>query len=443
MNYHFQTTQNGLPKLLQSVLAIALLFNMMAASAVTNRLGGLSTRSYVGTDPMNYMIAGILVNVSPKKVVIRASSVDGILNPKLAIKTYPLGTTIYTNNDWTTGASAAELQQRNWAPARTTDAGLIVTLNPGLYTAEVTPETVAGVGIVEVYELDSTGTVKLGGISTRSRIDSNPLNYMIAGLLVQGEPKRLIARAVSVDGIFNPKLDIKTYPNATLLHSNTDWTVGASAVELQQLKWNPPGAKDAALSVVLNPGLYTIEISPQDGVMGVGLVEVYEHPTYPGNGEAAPTTGGTTTPTTPTTPTEPAEFSGMIAAHNAWRSKVKVAGLTWSSTLATYAQQWANTLKAQNCAMQHRSNNQYGENLYWSSGMSPTSQSVVDSWASEIANYTYATNSCATGKMCGHYTQVVWKDTKEVGCGKASCGSAQIWVCNYNPPGNYVGQKPY
>jgi pathogenesis-related protein 1 len=175
-------------------------------------------------------------------------------------------------------------------------------------------------------------------------------------------------------------------------------------------------------------------------------------PTNTAAGDAAPTvtpktTTTTTTPTT-TTPTaaagEPTAFAGMVAAHNTWRSKVKVPDLVWSKTLATVAQTWANSLKStQNCAMVHSGNPKYGENLYWSSGFTATTQQVVDAWGNEVKDYTYATNKCATGKMCGHYTQVVWKDTTEVGCGKATCGAQQIWVCNYNPPGNWIGQKPY
>jgi len=273
------TDNEGLTSTTQQTVTVQ---NTTIQPGSTNRLGGISTRSYVGTDPANYMIAGLFVNTTAKKVVARASSVDGILNPKLSIKTYPAGTVIYSNNDWVTGTSATELQQKKWSPVNPTDAALIVTLQPGLYTVEVSPESVAGVGIVEVYELDSIG--KLGGISTRSYVDSNPMNYMIAGVLVQGDPKRLIVRAVSVDGIFDPKIDIKTYPAGTTIHSNTDWATGSSATELQQLKWNPPGAKDAALSITLSPGLYTMEVSPQNGVAGVGLVEVYEHPTALGNG---------------------------------------------------------------------------------------------------------------------------------------------------------------
>ncbi|MEZ5671459.1 MAG: pathogenesis-related family 1 protein [Thiotrichaceae bacterium] len=170
-------------------------------------------------------------------------------------------------------------------------------------------------------------------------------------------------------------------------------------------------------------------------------------PTNTAAGDATPTVTEkpTTTPTTtPTTGGEPTAYAGMIAAHNAWRKKVGVPDLTWSKTLATVAQTWANSLKSnQNCAMVHSANPKYGENLYWSSGFTATTQQVVDAWGNEVKDYTYATNKCAAGKMCGHYTQVVWKDTTEVGCGKATCGAQQIWVCNYNPPGNWIGQKPY
>jgi len=160
---------------------------------------------------------------------------------------------------------------------------------------------------------------------------------------------------------------------------------------------------------------------------------------------------------------EPADFSGTVAAHNAWRSQVKVADLQWSDSLAEYAQNWANNLKFRGCEMAHNPNNQnYGENIYWSMEMSSTPKQVpkqvVDAWGSEIADYDYASNTCVSGKQCGHYTQVVWANTTHVGCGKATCvsqllnitlnnyysvRSETVWVCNYNPPGNYNGEKPY
>jgi hypothetical protein len=57
--------------------------------------------------------------------------------------------------------------------------------------------------------------------------------------------------------------------------------------------------------------------------------------------------------------------------------------------------------------------------------------------------YDYKSNTCHQGGPCGHYTQVVWSGTRELGCGVARSPSREIWVCNYNPPGNYIGQRPY
>jgi pathogenesis-related protein 1 len=147
----------------------------------------------------------------------------------------------------------------------------------------------------------------------------------------------------------------------------------------------------------------------------------------------------------------PIDTSEMLSAHNAARAAVGVPALTYSKSLADSAQAWAEHLKAtRNCGMRH-SKGDVGENLYWASAWSNgpaqtiAPQAVVDAWVDEKHDYDYASNTCAPGKVCGHYTQVVWKDTRQVGCGMAICDSPQdqIWVCQYSPAGNYVGRKPY
>lgn len=132
----------------------------------------------------------------------------------------------------------------------------------------------------------------------------------------------------------------------------------------------------------------------------------------------------------------------MLTAHNTWRRRVGVPNLRWSSQLASYAQEWANNLARSN-RLAHRSNNKYGENLAWASGQQLSPTQVVQMWGNESQDYNYASNSCRSGKVCGHYTQIVWKNSTEVGCGMARSGNQEFWVCNYNPPGNYIGQKPY
>lgn len=159
---------------------------------------------------------------------------------------------------------------------------------------------------------------------------------------------------------------------------------------------------------------------------------------------------------------EEINFSAMVNAHNTWRSEVGVIDIRWSDELKKKAQIWATQLKAKNCLMEHSGS---GENLYWASPKQfantkdsqgnwiwQNSLQIVDekeviaAWASEKQWYNYATNTCNAppDESCGHYTQVVWKDSLEVGCAKAICDDfSQVWVCNYAPAGNVVGQKPY
>lgn len=139
------------------------------------------------------------------------------------------------------------------------------------------------------------------------------------------------------------------------------------------------------------------------------------------------------------------EKTEILNAHNSWRKKYEnhgVGSLKWSDELAKYAQEWADKLAKDGFKMIHRSPNKYGENLAWGKNRDLTPTNVVDLWGDEVNSYHYDTNTC--DDVCGHYTQVVWKSTHSVGCGMAKGKDGQeIWVCNYDPPGNYVGQKPY
>ncbi len=147
----------------------------------------------------------------------------------------------------------------------------------------------------------------------------------------------------------------------------------------------------------------------------------------------------------------------IVAAHNKWRADVGVAKLSYSRELAASAQAWADHLKqTSHCEMHHSApQGRYGENLFWASAVSwsdgrrepqrVSPEKPVDSWGNEKQDYDYATNRCKAGKVCGHYTQVVWADTRQVGCGFAVCEDSldQVWVCQYQPAGNRVGDKPW
>jgi uncharacterized protein YkwD len=130
----------------------------------------------------------------------------------------------------------------------------------------------------------------------------------------------------------------------------------------------------------------------------------------------------------------------MLDAHNAVRAEVGVPPLVWSGQLAEVAMAWANHLIATG-SFEHRPSNRYGENLYAISGGTASPDQVVGYWADEARGYNLRSNTCVG--VCGHYTQVVWNRTRALGCAVAADGRRQVWVCNYDPPGNVVGYRPY
>ena len=130
----------------------------------------------------------------------------------------------------------------------------------------------------------------------------------------------------------------------------------------------------------------------------------------------------------------------MLTTHNIVRSRLGVAPLVWSDELAKMAQRWADALISTG-DFAHRGDRRYGENLYEISGGSATSSAVVSAWTAEMKDYNPGTNTCSA--RCGHFTQVIWRDTKAVGCGVARDTRREVWVCNYDPEGNIIGERPY
>lgn len=178
-------------------------------------------------------------------------------------------------------------------------------------------------------------------------------------------------------------------------------------------------------------------------------------------------------------PGETGIFVGVTAAHNAIRAGLALdpplPDLTWNQELSDFAQEWADELtNSANCGnIFHRDQRMYGENIALSgirggggvTIMYPPEE-VVETWAEEVLCWEYGTilgngqptassescdQECIRGQNssgCGHYTQLVWRNTREVGCGYSTCRdtdgfSIGVWVCNYDPPGNFVGQTPY
>jgi pathogenesis-related protein 1 len=158
----------------------------------------------------------------------------------------------------------------------------------------------------------------------------------------------------------------------------------------------------------------------------------------------------------PRTSPPPNEFAReMLEAQNQARANARptpkppLPPLQWSAEAAKTAEAWA-----ARCTFEHNPRRgPYGENLAAATPGSWKTADVVKDWASESASYDLGRNSCAAGKVCGHYTQLVWRNTTHVGCAKRTCTKNspfgkdfptwELWVCDYAPPGNIMGEKPY
>lgn len=140
---------------------------------------------------------------------------------------------------------------------------------------------------------------------------------------------------------------------------------------------------------------------------------------------------------------KPADRRAILGHHNKVRADVSVGPLRWDDGLAAYAQQWADHLAANGCRMQHRQPNSYGENLYQGTASHYTAVDAAKGWESEKKIYRGGVLTKQNYAPIGHYTQMVWRDTKKVGCGEALCNGTLLVACNYDPPGNYLGHKPY
>ena len=141
----------------------------------------------------------------------------------------------------------------------------------------------------------------------------------------------------------------------------------------------------------------------------------------------------------------------ILNAHNKYRQQVNISPLTWSNQLANDAQIWADQLaRLGGTRLQHDSNtNGQGENLWLGTSNRFSYTQMVDGWGQEI-QYLNSTqfnlntvSSTGNWSDVGHYTQIVWKQTKQVGCAISTAGGNDILVCRYTPQGNIIGQPIY
>jgi hypothetical protein len=283
------------------------------------QLQNISTRARVLTGD-NVLIGGfIITGTDPKRVIVRAlgpsikvngTTISGALqDPTLELHSGN-GTLLFSNDDWRDAPNAAEIQSTGLAPPDDRESAILMTLVPGNYTTIVRGKNGTGIGLVEVYDLDTAATSKLANLSTRAFVDTGN-NVVIAGFVLGNNSGndhvviRGLGPSLSSFGIpgalADPTLELRD-DNGTLLIADDDWQDnGAQAAEIIAAGLAPCNPKESAIAATLPPGSYTAILRGVNNGTGVGLVEVYDR----GDGSGVPppppppcpTTTATATPT--------------------------------------------------------------------------------------------------------------------------------------------------
>ena len=252
-------------------------------------LVNLSTRAFIGTGE-EVMIGGFIIQGSqPATVVLRAIgnslAARGVQGPNEdpTIELRSSSGVLQTNDDWVDYADAATIASYGLDPTNSRESAVIATLNPGSYTVVVRGwEDVTGVGLVELYDLHTTGG-RAGNISTRARVGSGA-RVMVAGFIVGAGPaKSVVLRGLGPSladaGVANtlpdPVLELRD-SSGNLIRANDDWESDPESAAVRDSGLAPSRGNESALHVTLAPGSYTAVLTGFENGSGIALVEVYD-----------------------------------------------------------------------------------------------------------------------------------------------------------------------
>jgi hypothetical protein len=240
------------------------------------------------------MIGGFIVTGNaPKRLIIRGigpslanSGIPGAINDPILRLFGPTGSQIGVNDNWQ-DTQATEIAATGIPPQNFLESAIIATLSPAAYSATLASASgQTGVGLVEVYDLDSAPNARLANISTRGFVQTAD-NVMIGGFALGGSslnPAKVVVRALGpslaqsggiTNTLSNPTLQLFD-SNGQSVAFNDNWQDDPSqAAQLQGLNIAPPNAAESAIITMLPPGLYSAVVAGQGGGIGIGLIEVY------------------------------------------------------------------------------------------------------------------------------------------------------------------------
>ena len=265
----------------------------------SNLLYALSVRSFAGSNE-NTLITGIVLSgSSSKSLVARAvgpglaqQGVTGFMTDPQIRLFNGAGLQIDSNDDWGgTAALTNAFAAVGLAPlvSNSKDAALLITSNPGVYTAQLTSTSGSGIGLMELYDAgNSNDSTRMTALSVRGAVGSGA-NVLIVGFVISGSgAKQVVIRglgpALAASGITGALTDpqLKLFNGTGVqIDLNDDWggtTAMANAFASVGLGSLPANSKDSALVTTLATGVYTVQLSGVNSTTGVGLIEFYGLP---------------------------------------------------------------------------------------------------------------------------------------------------------------------
>ena len=134
----------------------------------------------------------------------------------------------------------------------------------------------------------------------------------------------------------------------------------------------------------------------------------------------------------------------LLRAHNLERDRVGVARLRWNPKLARQAQAWADTLASSGRFEHSRDRADEGENLWMGTAGHYSTDEMVGGFVEEARHFKPGqfpkVSRTGSWQDVGHYTQLIWPETREVGCAVSRARAKEVLVCRYFPAGNVIGE---
>ena len=251
------------------------------------QLQNISTRAFAQTGD-DVMIGGFIITGSGQKKVILRAIGPSLINqgitqpmqdPTLELHDHA-GALVASNDNWMDAPNEQEIIDSGLAPTNNLESAILMSLNPGSYTAIVRGvNNGTGIALVEGYDLDSSAGSKFGNISTRAFVQTGD-NVMIGGLIMVGSGTvivRAIGPSLAQQAITNPLADpmLELHDsNGTLFDSNDNWK-DAQQAQIQTTGLAPTNDAESAIMQTLAPGNYTAIVRGKNDMMGVAVIEVY------------------------------------------------------------------------------------------------------------------------------------------------------------------------